>query len=74
MAEYETLSWLTKELYRPEALLLAQSRGYDDEAHRQAIIEDTKINGARLDSDAVVLTHPANWLTEEEVERGDWVR
>lgn len=61
-------SWLTGNLYRHEALRLAASRGYDDEAHRAAIVEDTMHNDARLDSDAVTLTHPANWLTEDEVE------
>ena len=68
------LSWLTLNLYQEKALLLAQSRGYDDEAHRKAIIVDTEINDSRLDSAAVMLTHPANWLTEDEVEAGDWVR
>lgn len=61
-------SYLTGNLYQPDVLALAASRGYDDNAHRKAVIADTETNEARLDSDAVVLTHPANWLTEAELE------
>lgn len=42
------------------AVLLAQARGYDEMAHIAAL-------GAG-DEDAISLTHPYNWLTEEEVE------
>lgn len=60
--------WLTGNIYRADILAIAASRGYNDEAHRAAIVADTETNDARLDSDPVILTHPANWLTEEEVE------
>ncbi|HEX5016571.1 MAG TPA: hypothetical protein VFX15_03175 [Actinomycetes bacterium] len=65
----DVASYLTGSIYQPDILALAMSRGYDDEAHRQAILDDVENNDARLDSDAVTLTHPANWLTEEEMER-----
>jgi len=57
---------LTLWLYRHRADMLrtAHERGYDDEAHRLAWHQD---DGCGL-SDAVGLTHPMNWLTEEEVE------
>jgi hypothetical protein len=61
-------SWLTSRMYDADVLRIAAGRGYDDEAHRAALVADTRDNGGRGDSDAVALTHPANWLTEDEVE------
>ncbi len=46
--------------YRFEDIWRARSRGYDDDAHRAALEAN--------DEDAISLTHPFNWLTEEEVE------
>lgn len=60
-----TLSWLTTNLYNEAALLKAQSRGYDDAAHAAAIRADET---GMLDTDAISLTHPYNWLDEDEVE------
>lgn len=57
-------SWLTKNLYDEEVLRTAWSRGYDDEAHRAAIVADET---GLLETDAVTRTHPFNWLTEKEV-------
>jgi uncharacterized protein YktB (UPF0637 family) len=41
-------------------LAAAQRRGYDPAAHFAALLAE--------DEDAIALTHPTNWLTEEEVE------
>jgi hypothetical protein len=60
--------WMTGEMYGTHTLRLAAERGYDDKAHRAAIVQDRLTNGGKMDSDAVSLTHPANWLTEDEVE------
>lgn len=68
MTDNPVASYLTGWMYHEETLRIAASRGYDDAAHRAAILEDVETNNARLDSDAVALTHPANWLTEDEVE------
>lgn len=38
----------------------ATERGYDHEAHQNALLSNNE--------DTIALTHPANWLTEEEVE------
>ena len=38
----------------------AKARGWDYEAHFRALLAE--------DEDAIALTHPTNWLTEEEVE------
>ena len=48
------------QMYSQETISLAASRGYNAEAHREALFAK--------DTDAIALTHPANWLTEEEVE------
>lgn len=51
----------TMEYTYPEWVIsLAATRGYDDAAHRAAL--DAQ------DVDQVSLTHPYNWLTEDEVE------
>lgn len=42
--------------YPAEAVALAESRGYDPSAHAAALVEDD-----------IALTHPTNWLTEDEV-------
>lgn len=44
----------------PWDLPLAASRGWDRDAHRLALESG--------DIDAISLTHPTNWLTEDEVE------
>ena len=49
-----------KYTYTDEATLLAASRGFDRAAHVAALESD--------DEDAIGLTHPFNWLTEDEVE------
>lgn len=46
--------------YPVHALTLAQTRGYDHDAHLAALESG--------DIDEVGLTHPYNWLTEQEVE------
>lgn len=48
------------EMYAARTLALAKTRGYDDAAHRAAL--------AAADEDLVTLTHPSNFLTEDEVE------
>lgn len=44
----------------PWDLDLAESRGWDRQAHQEAIESG--------DEDRIGLTHPTNWLTEDEVE------
>ena len=44
----------------PWDLHAAKARGWDYEAHFRALLAE--------DEDAIALTHPTNWLTEEEVE------
>jgi len=56
----------TAEHYPAEAIALAQSRGYDPDEHAAALAEDAECGCGG--SDDIVLTHPTNWLTEEEVE------
>lgn len=46
--------------YPDSALALARSRGWDDRAHEDAIVA--------TDEDAIALTHPYNWLSEQEAE------
>lgn len=46
--------------YPFEAVRLAEERGWDFDAHRAAIEAG--------DDNAISLTHPINWLTEEEAE------
>ena len=48
------------DIYNPNTLLVAEARGWDREAHANALVEG--------DDDAVCITHPANFLTEPEVE------
>ena len=65
------LSWLTRNAYGPSMpLALAAERGYDDEAHRLAILAaiERDPDGDPFMDGEVTLTHPVNWLTEEEVE------
>lgn len=47
-------------MYSLKAMAIAVSRGYDDDAHQAALRAD--------DQDAVAMTHPSNWLEEDEVE------
>ena len=56
----------TTNLYALDVLAVAASRGYDDDAHRAALAAAM----SEADWDAIGLTHPANWLTEDEVEHG----
>lgn len=50
-----------------EAVALAESRGYDPVAHAAAIADDAECGCGG--SDDISLTHPTNWLTEDEVGR-----
>ncbi len=47
-------------LYHPRTLALVADRGFDADQHRAAL--------ASGDEDLIGLTHPINWLTEEEAE------
>jgi hypothetical protein len=47
-------------MYSLETIALAASRGYDDVAHQTAL--------RGRDQDAMALTHPGNWLEDDEVE------
>jgi azurin len=53
--------------YPAEAVAIAASRGYDAEAHARAIADDAACGCGG--SDDISLTHPTNWLTEDEVTR-----
>lgn len=53
--------------YPPEAVAIALARGYDPEAHAAAIAEDAECGCGG--SDDISLTHPTNWLTEDEMTR-----
>lgn len=50
--------------YPKEATDLAASRGYVAKDHEAALAADPTAS-----SDDVALTHPTNWLTEDEVTR-----
>ena len=47
-------------LYDPDMIEVAIKRGYDPDAHAAALQSE--------DEDQIGLTHPANWMTEFEVE------
>ena len=47
-------------IYDPNMIELVTTRGYDHAAHQAAL--------AANDENAIALTHPANWMTEFEVE------
>jgi len=47
-------------VWTDELLQLARERGWPEDAHKAACEAN--------DMDAITLTHPANWLTEDEVE------
>ena len=61
------MAWSAPEtgLYAPAVIAVAQSRGYDHDAHLRALAGDSE--------DVMSLTHPANWLTEDEVEESTWL-
>lgn len=47
-------------LYHPRTLALVRTRGFDEVAHHFALEKD--------DEPLITLTHPSNFLTEEEME------
>lgn len=53
-------------LDKKDLIDLASSRGYDHDAHLKAIKDDASCGCGG--SDDITLTHPINWLTEEEAE------
>lgn len=58
MTNFDTT--MSGSLYSRELLAIAASRGFDADAHVEALLGTNE--------DQVALTHPANWLTEDEVE------
>ena len=57
---------LNTSAYPAAAVAVAIERGYDPVAHAAALAADTDGCGG---SDDIALTHPTNWLTEDEVGR-----